>query len=156
MEGIISSHVSIGEIGTWVCIAFIVGMLISKLWDTFFPKIQKKIMREVQLDQTDADIIKRLDEIEINFKGEIKDIKSQISRIDEKLDNDNNRIHNVEKKSEKLEKLTMDSLEEREILMHSVLAVLKGLQEIGANGPTKEAQKRIEDYLTKKAHEGGY
>lgn len=45
------------------------------------------------------------------------------------------------------------SMEEREIIMRSLLGVLKGLQEIGANGPSKDAQREIEMYLNRQAHE---
>lgn len=44
--------------------------------------------------------------------------------------------------------------EELEIMMRAMLGVLKGLQELGTNGPTKEAEKEIENYLNKKAHGG--
>lgn len=152
MESIMQQTIAVSDLGKWLCIAIIVLFFLNKAWDTFFPKIKKKILRDVEIDQTDKDLMKELREIKKDFQSEINQIKAQISRIDEKLDNDNTRIHKVEKRSETLEKLTMESIEEREILVRSTLAILKGLQEIGANGPTKEAQARIEDYLTKKAH----
>ena len=37
-------------------------------------------------------------------------------------------------------------------MMRAMLSVLKGLQELGTNGPTKESQKELEDWLNKKAH----
>ena len=49
-------------------------------------------------------------------------------------------------------KVAADSLEERSIIMQALLGVLGGLQEIGANGHTKEAEKTIRNYLNKKAH----
>ena len=39
------------------------------------------------------------------------------------------------------------------LLVHGVLACLKGLQEKGCNGPVTEAINQFEDYLNKKAHE---
>lgn len=153
MESIMQQTIAVADLGKWVCIAVIVLFFLNKTWETFFPKIKKKILRDVEIDQNDKDLFKELGEIRREFKSEIDDIKKQISRIDEKLDNDNNRIHRVEKKTETLESLTMDSLEERSILIKSTLAILKGLQEIGANGPTKEAQAEIERYLTQKSHE---
>ncbi len=43
------------------------------------------------------------------------------------------------------------TVEEREITLRSLLGVVKGLQEIGANGPTKVAEAEIQEYLLKKA-----
>ena len=51
-----------------------------------------------------------------------------------------------------MERMIADSLEEREILMQAMLGVLGGLQEIGANGPTKKAEEQIRNYLNRKAH----
>ena len=36
--------------------------------------------------------------------------------------------------------------------MEALMGALGGLQELGANGPTKEAKTKIQDYLNKKAH----
>jgi hypothetical protein len=43
--------------------------------------------------------------------------------------------------------------EEQEIIVHGVLACLKGLREQGCNGPVKEGIAEIEDYLNHKAHQ---
>ena len=43
--------------------------------------------------------------------------------------------------------------EEQALLVHGVLACLKGLKEKGCNGPVTEAINQYEDYLNKKAHE---
>lgn len=42
---------------------------------------------------------------------------------------------------------------EQALLVHGVLACLKGLQEKGCNGPVTEAINQYEEYLNKKAHE---
>ena len=51
-----------------------------------------------------------------------------------------------------MEQIVTESLEEREILMQAMLGVLGGLQELGANGPTKAAKATIQDYINKQAH----
>ena len=51
-----------------------------------------------------------------------------------------------------MEQIVTESLEEREILMQAMLGVLGGLQELGANGPTKEAKATIQEYINKQAH----
>lgn len=43
--------------------------------------------------------------------------------------------------------------EEQALLVHGILACLKGLNEKGCNGPVTEAISQFEDYLNKKAHE---
>jgi hypothetical protein len=42
--------------------------------------------------------------------------------------------------------------EEQVLLVHGILACLKGLQEKGCNGPVTEAINRYEEYLNQKAH----
>lgn len=41
---------------------------------------------------------------------------------------------------------------EQTILVHGILACLKGLKEQGCNGPVTEEIKNIEDYLNENAH----
>lgn len=41
---------------------------------------------------------------------------------------------------------------EQELLMHGILACLKGLSEQGCDGPVTETIKEIETYLNQKAH----
>lgn len=101
----------------------------------FFPKIKKIILRDKEIVDNDADLAKRVATLE----SDIADIKKKVGK-------DFYDIQDIKQQ-------TKDSLEEREILMRSTLAILKGLQEIGANGPTKDAQKEIEEYLTRKAHQ---
>ena len=43
--------------------------------------------------------------------------------------------------------------EEQAIIVHGVLACLKGLREQGCNGPVKEGIAEIEEYLNRKAHQ---
>ena len=43
---------------------------------------------------------------------------------------------------------------EQQLLTYGLLACLKGLQELGCNGPVTEAVNHIEKYLNQKAHEG--
>ncbi len=42
--------------------------------------------------------------------------------------------------------------EEQAIIVHGVLACLKGLREQGCNGPVKEGIAEIEDYLNQNEH----
>lgn len=73
--------------------------------------------------------------------------------VNEKLDRDYERLNNMDKILKRHADEARESLEERQIIMESLLGILKGLQEIGANGPTKIAQAKIEDYMIEKSHE---
>ena len=42
--------------------------------------------------------------------------------------------------------------EEQTVLVHGVLACLKGLKEQGCNGPVTEAIEQIEEYINRQAH----
>lgn len=73
--------------------------------------------------------------------------------VNEKLDRDYERLNDMDKILKRHADEARESLEERQIIMESLLGILKGLQEIGANGPTKIAQAKIEDYMIEKSHE---
>lgn len=68
----------------------------------------------------------------------------------DKQNEQDKKIDSLQKKHE--EDLTKTN-EELALLVHGVLACLKGLKEKGCNGPVTEAINQFEDYLNKKAHE---
>ena len=76
-----------------------------------------------------------------------------IEKLSNKVDRDLVQINQVIKINSIQQKFIEDSLEERELILRSLLGVIKGLQEIGANGPTKIAEAEIQAYLLKKLHE---
>lgn len=57
------------------------------------------------------------------------------------------------KRQQKQDDDITDIKKEQAILTYGVLACLKGLAEIGADGPVKEAVAKIESHLNEKAHE---
>lgn len=73
--------------------------------------------------------------------------------VNEKLDRDYERLNDMDKILKRHAEEVRESREEMQIIMESLLGILKGLQELGSNGPTKEAQKKIEDYMIEKSHE---
>lgn len=58
----------------------------------------------------------------------------------------------VDKQNEQDKKIA-DIKVEQALLVHGVLACLKGLSEQGCNGPVSEAINQFEEYLNQKAHE---
>ena len=55
-------------------------------------------------------------------------------------------------KQEKQDKDIKAIKEEQTVLVHGVLACLKGLSEQGCNGPVTEAINQIEKHINKQAH----
>lgn len=127
-----------GFITQWVIVAILAVLLIYKSW----PDI-KKALNSWRTHENDRE----------GISTSIKRHEEEIEKINEKLERDYVAINEMRKTLNFQRKVTEESLEEREIIMRSLLGVLKGLQEIGANGPTKEAQAEIEAYINKQAHE---
>lgn len=83
----------------------------------------------------------------------VKQNTSDIKLINEKMGRDYARLNQLQQLTIKQQNYIDDSIEERKLILRSLLGVVQGLQEVGANGPTKRAEKEIQDYLLKKSHE---
>lgn len=62
------------------------------------------------------------------------------------------RVRDLEKWRGFIQADTNESIEERRILLKSVLACLKGLQEQGCNGPVSKGIEELETYINQQAH----
>ena len=124
----------------WLLILFLVGLFIYKEWPGFWARVKSKAQGELREDT----ITVRLDRIE-----------ADVAEIKEKLGRDYNRINDVELRQDHDQKAMKDIKKEQAIIMRALLGTLRGLQELGANGPTKEAQAEIVEYLNDQAHDGG-
>lgn len=129
------------QVLTWLLIAFLVGYFIYKEWPELKRRVTGKVMEKVNATETDKTLSERLTKIE-------EDVK----QIKDKLDRDYGRLNDMERWRKSMEQIAAESLEEREILMQAMLGVLGGLQQLGANGPTEEAQDTIHRYINKQAH----
>ena len=138
----ISELVTAEQVLVWVIIAVIVGWLVYKEWPEFKRRVSGSAVDAVKDAAADKSVCDRLTAIELDIK-----------EIKQKLEHDYVRLNEIESWRRTMTKVAADSLEEREIIMQALLGVLGGLQEIGANGHTKEAAMKIRDYLNKKAHE---
>ncbi len=141
MEHKLEELITADQMLTWIVIAFLVGYFIYKEWPEFKRRISGTAVNAVKEAAEDKSVLARLSAIETD----VKDIKA-------KLERDYTRINDMERWRGSMERMIADSLEEREILMQAMLGVLGGLQEIGANGPTKKAEEQIRLYLNRKAH----
>lgn len=138
----ISELVTAEQVLVWVIIAVIVGWLVYKEWPEFKRRVSGSAVDAVKDAAADKSVCDRLTAIELDIK-----------EIKQKLEHDYVRLNEIESWRRTMTKVATDSLEEREIIMQALLGVLGGLQEIGANGHTKEAAMKIRDYLNRKAHE---
>ncbi|WP_024346603.1 hypothetical protein [Lacrimispora indolis] len=89
---------------------------------------------------------------EENAETTLQTCEAEIKVINEKLGRDYARLNKIDEAMAQQAKNDADSLEERELIISSLLGIVKGLRELGANGPTKEVQHNIEDYLVRRAH----
>lgn len=137
----ISDAVTGDQLTSWLIIALIVGFFIYKEWPEFKRRMSAGAKKEQMEALTDESIRK-----------ELNNINKRLDAIDVKLTRDYDRINEVEKETNRNREMLEQSLEEREILMKSMLAALEGLQELGANGPTKAASKELQEYLNLQAH----
>ena len=141
----LADFVTANQIGVWLLIAFLVCYFVYNEWPEFKKRVSHGAVKEQRDEQTDRTVDQRLDAIETDVK-EIKD----------KLNRDYYRINRVEQQIDKTKSTQADEMEELEIIMRALLGVLRGLQEQGTNGPTKEAEAEIQAYLNKKAHSPEY
>lgn len=129
------------QVLSWIVVALLVGYFIYKEWPEFKKRMNagaKKEQMEIYADES--------------IKKELENINKRLDVIDLKLTRDYNRINTVEEKTKENRRMMEQSLEEREMLMKAMLAALEGLQELGANGPTKAATKELQEYLNLQAH----
>ena len=87
-----------------------------------------------------------------NLKVAVEKNTEDIKIINTKIDRDYERLDELQQITIKQQEYIEDSLEERELIIHSLLGVVQGLQEVGADGPTKKAEAEIQAYLVKKSH----
>lgn len=129
------------SVATWLLIAFLVFYFIYKEWPDFRKRVSSGAVKETKEEANDRSVGERLDSIE----ADVKEIKG-------KLQTDYLRLNQIESRLDKTKETQGGLVEELEIIMRALLGVLRGLQEQGANGPTKEAETEIQEYLTRKAH----
>ena len=84
---------------------------------------------------------------------DMEGVKCSIECIEKRISENGIITSKVQEVLDNQQKFVEDSLEEREIILKSLLGVIQGLQEMGANGPTKKAEKDIQIFLIEKSHE---
>ena len=140
----LSGYVPVQYIVWTVLVLLAVIVIIYKC----YPKIKSWFETARKAENKREDI----DELLETHNKELEELKQEIQKINKKLSNDQSEISKIEEITIKQQQYIEDSMEERELIIRSLLGVVQGLQEVGANGPTKKAEKEIQDYLVKKAH----
>ena len=130
------------QIASWLVIALLVGYFVYKEWPDLRRRISKSAVKE-QKDQASN----------LTIEGRLDSIEGRLGAIEEKLNNDYVRLNAAETKIERFKVEHESEMEELEIIMRALLGVLGGLQELGANGPTKEAEGEIMAYMLKRTHD---
>ena len=138
---ILKKLVTPDQVIVWLVIAFLVLYFVYKEWPEFKRRISGGAVAAEKEAAEDKSVSDRLYAIETDVK-----------QINERLDRDYHRLNELERWRGGVQKMATESLEEREILMQAILGVLGGLQELGANGPTKSAKAGIQDYINRQAH----
>lgn len=141
MESKLLEYITGGQLIAWLIIAFLVGFFIYKEWPEFKRRITSGTKKEADTEQQGKQVSERLSAIE-----------RRLASTDDKMQRDYDRLNRLETELKRNRRADQDSLEERKIIMRSLLGIIEGLQEIGANGPTKAAQAEIKEYLNRKAH----
>jgi hypothetical protein len=138
---VIKKLVSPDQLITWLVIAALFIYFVYKEWPEFKRRMSGGAVAAEKEAAEDKSVSDRLSAIETDIK-----------QIKENLDRDYHRLNEMERWRGGIQKMGEESLEEREILMQAMIGVLGGLQELGANGPTKSAKAGIQDYINRQAH----
>ena len=137
----IAKTVTGAQIVNFCVIAFLIAYFAYKEWPEFKKRISSRAVKDSKDEEQDRTVEARLGRVE-----------EEIKSVNEKLGRDYDRLNRLEVQIEKTRTVQISMSEELEIIMEALLGALGGLQELGANGPTKEAKDRIQNYLNSKAH----
>lgn len=121
---------------------FLIGYFTYKEWPEFKKRMQTPAVRTAEEVQFQQDMTEKLESIE-----------KQIGRLNEKTNNDFYRLENLESGMSDIKTSVGHSLEERELIMNALIGVLRGLQELGSNGPTKQSEHELMEFLNNRAHD---
>lgn len=141
MLGKLADLVTSDAVIQWLLLLILFGYFVYKEWPDITGRVRGKVKKDLEAEQIDKTLEQRLDSIE-----------AHVQAIDEKLGRDYERINQIEREVSRQRDTQASTSEELEIIMEALMGALGGLQELGANGPTREAKTKIQDYLNKKAH----
>lgn len=133
----ILENASPSDLLVWLICAWIVVQAAAK----YYPVVRGWFKKDFQAETAAQTVGQRLASLE----KDMKEVKTKLNR-------DFDRMNEITERLEESTQDIKDSKEERQLMLSGLLAALKGLQELGTNGPTKSAQSDIEQYLNRQAH----
>lgn len=122
-------------------------MLIGVVFKVY-PDLKKVFTAIHERKKHDEEIVKSLNDV----SSVINTIAAQQQEARAEQVELGKRVAKIYKITKQQQQYLNDGLEEREILMTATRNLAQSLQELGANGITKQTVAKIDEYLTKKAH----
>lgn len=141
MLGKIAEYVTGEQLVTWLAIAALVGFLIYKEWPGLKDRVSAAPVKE---------LITR--EVGKSLSVKIDNLAKEMKEVNDKLDRDYARLNDLEKWQRKMKDITKESAEERALMIEGILAVIDGLQQLGANGSTTKTRDKINEFINRSAH----
>lgn len=148
MTDLLESYVDSGEFVTFLVMLALVAFFIYKE----YPELKKRVMhRSTKAIYSDINHEKVTSSLE-GVQERVEKLEATLDEMNKKLERDYYRLNTLEEDQRMDKKIQKETLEENEVIMRALLGMIGGLQELGANGPTREAEREIKDYLNRKAH----
>lgn len=96
-------------------------------------------------------VTRKMDKFAATLKEVQTTVTKELPEVRKKQDQVGEHLRSIDKDLKKTTEHIEDSKTRSLILCKGVAASLKGLQEVGANGPTHEALTELEDYMLKRS-----
>ena len=137
----LADFVTANQIGVWLLIAFLVCYFVYKEWPGF-----KQRVRDIDIPE------EKVDQLEACVEEMRKEFRDYRTLSDQKFQRDFDQIHMLTNEVKRHKEQQFGMRNELRLLVDTQLSVLQALQQLGANGPTKEAEKKIQNYINEQAH----
>lgn len=137
------NQVKVEQMYIYILCTIILCVILFKIYLAVAPIIKSKIDKKVSTEIHDE-----------TLESQVKSLTSDNAEIHKKLDNDYARLNNLDRLVDAQTKETQESLQERKIIISSLLALIEAMQKIAPEvAPALEQQKNeIISYMTDKSH----
>ncbi|MCD7785780.1 MAG: hypothetical protein LUH18_09480 [Oscillospiraceae bacterium] len=125
----------------WLIIFLLLAYFIYKEYPEFKRRITGGTKKEIEEESRERGVELRLTKVE-----------ERLADVEGKLKKDYISLEELLREEQEDKRIMQASLEEREITMRALLAIIDGLHQIGANSPTTVAHEELTAYLSKQAH----
>lgn len=148
MTDLLEGYVESGEFVTFLVMLALVAFFIYKEYPEFKKRVMHRSTKAIYSDINHEKVTSSLEGVQ----GRLEELEATLDEMNKKLERDYYRLNTLEEDQRMDKKIQKETLEENEVIMRALLGMIGGLQELGANGPTREAEREIKDYLNRKAH----